>query len=130
MGVMRRYSWLSFGLLLACLALASCSRSGLNDETDSFAYRSALDRLKEETADLSCNSDSDCQVFTDLHFCPLFNVTYSNANISEPDVKALVDSVQEARSARWSCPMIYVVPFDDKTCVNSICEFKVKEKPF
>lgn len=130
MSVTRRFYWLSFGLLLVSFALGSCARSGLNEETQNYAaYQSAVAKLVEKTADLSCTADSDCQFYSDPAPCSVQSAKYSLKNISTQEVISLVDEVREA-NPNEICTLAYMLPFDDNHCVNSVCEFRVKNFPF
>lgn len=131
MSVTRRFHWLSFGLLLVSFALGSCARSGLNEKTRNFAaYESAVAKLQEKTADLSCTADSDCEVYYDSRPCGLTNITYSEKNIASDEVEALAEEAYGALSPQQKCTLLYEIPFDDNHCVNAVCQFRIKNSPF
>lgn len=131
MSVTRRFYWLSFGLLLVSFALGSCARSGLREDSGNYAaYQSAIAKLLAKTADLSCNTDSDCEVYYDSRPCGLTNITYSEKNIASSEVTALAEDAYRNRLPHMGCTLIYIVPLDEKRCVNSVCQFDTKNSPF
>ncbi len=128
MSVTRRFYWLSFGLLLVSCAMGSCARSGLNEQTRNFAaYQSAVAKLQEKTADLSCTADSDCQYYSHPDLCPGESAAYSLKSISTQEVISLVWDIHEAGTG--ICTMQFIPPLDDNHCVNSVCQFQSKSSP-